>query len=224
MKSIIFRKTLALILLVSVCLSFVSCAKWDSLMSSIGFDTRDLEAEEVIKSYAADGELALEIAQSVRMLTLNTPSIEPFDRSSEAINLFRDTVLNYMLTSNYARYTGDIEKLDEAKEAYPTMNLTNLIPSAEFEKQYYKFFGGSTKITNKSGTYFMYLPKLEAYTALSEPQNADVSVTVLSLDETENTYRLRLTLTLGDSTSPVYKLLLIKREDGTFYFRSASKA
>lgn len=225
MNTKFLRRSLTALILTASCLLTTSCGvEWDSFMSSIGFDTRDYASEAVIKTYDASGEFALELASSIRMLTLNTPSIEEFESSSQAIDLFRDTVLNHMLTSNYSRYTGDIESLDEAAEAYPTMQLTNLIPAAEFEQQYYKFFGGSTKITNKNGTYFMYLPKLEAYTALSEPQNGDITVAVLSLEETENTYRLRVTLTLGETSSPVYNLLLIKREDGTFYFKSAQKA
>lgn len=197
---------------------------WDSFMASIGFDSRDYLSEAVTKTYAVDGELAGELAAGVRMLTMNTPSIAEFSSSSEAIGLFRDTLLNYMLITNYSRYTGDIESLDEAAELYPAMQVTNIIPAAEFEQSYYKYFGGSTKISNKSGEYFMYLSKLEAYTAVSEPQTADIAVTVLSLEETDNTYRLRVTLTLGENTSPAYDLLLIKRDDGTYYFKSAARA
>lgn len=219
------KRIFFVLLLFAITVTATSCgSKWDSFMASIGFDTKDYDSEKVIKSYSVDGELAAELSASVRMLTLNTPVIEEFRGSSEAISLFRDCVLNYMLITNYSRYIGDIETLDEAAEAYPYMKVTNIIPASEFEQTYYRFFGGSTKISNRSGEYFIYLPKIEAYTAISEPQTADIKVTVLSLEETQNTYRMCVTLTLGDNTSPAYNLLLIKRDDGTFYFKSCARA
>ena len=46
----------------------------------------------------------------------------------------------------------------------------------------------------------------------------------MGLSETENTYRMRVTLTLGEVTSPAYDIVMIKREDKTVYFNSVHEA
>ena len=42
--------------------------------------------------------------------------------------------------------------------------------------------------------------------------------------ETDNTYRMRVTLTLGEVTSPAYDIVMINREDKTVYFNSVHEA
>lgn len=206
-----------------VCLT--SCGfGWDSFMGSLGFDTKDYSTEPVRINYANDSEKAAELCGYIRMLILDSPFIPEFDSSAEAINLFRDSLLNYMLSSNYSRYTGNLELLDEASEEYPAMTVNNLIPAKEFEQTYYTFFGGSTKITNKSGDFFMFLAKIEAYTALSEPILNDIRIVPTYVAETENTYRFRVKLIHDANTSPEYDIVMIKRiEDGNAYFRSVKE-
>lgn len=214
------RTACAILAAVIFAVSLTSCAGWDNLMSSLGFDTRDYSAQSVIAVHDADSEVAAELEKSILLLTMDSPSLPTFTSSSQAIKLCRDSVLNRMLTVNFARYTGNIELLDRAAEEYPQIRITNLIPAKDFEQQYYTAFGGSTKISNESAEYFMYLPKLDAYTALSSPIAPEIKVDFISIEETDNTYRMTVTVTVEGRASPHYRIVMIKREDETVYFRS----
>ena len=205
--------------------ALTSCSGWwEGLTSSLGFDTRDFADEEVVASRLGDAELESAIGECVSMLTMDQPQLAEFSSSSEAIELCRDSVLNRMLDRDFARYTGNIELLDRAAEEYPQIKINNLIPAADFDRTFYRVFGGATKITSTSGEYFSYLEKLEAYTALSAPMSPEFAVTFEKLDETANTYRVTLFVTVNGKDSPRYDVLMRKRDDGTVYFRSVKKA
>lgn len=216
------RKCLAALLAVFALL-MTSCSTWDSLMASIGFDTRSYSQESVIKSRLGDSELEATLSDALRMLTMKEPCLAEFESSSEAIKKCRDSVLNYMLDVNFSRYTGDIELLDEAAKEYPQIKITTLIPAPEFSQMYYRYFGGATKITDASGEYFSYLDRLNAYTSLSHPISPEFTVSFSRLDETENTYRATVRVTVDGIESPEYNVTVIKREDKTFYFRSVTR-
>lgn len=211
-------------LLVSLVLLMTGCSAWDSLMASLGFDTRSYSEESVIASRLGDGDLEAKLSDALRMLTMKEPYLAEFESSSEAIKKCRDSVLNYMLDVNFSRYTGDIDLLDKATEEYPHIKITTLIPALEFSQTYYQYFGGSTKITDASGEYFSYLDRLNAYTSLSHPISPEFSVSFSRLDETANTYRATVRVTVDGTESPEYNVTLIKREDGTFYFRSVTRS
>lgn len=205
--------------------SLSSCSGWwDTFTSSLGFDTRDFSDEAVIGSRLGDAGLQAELDECVAMLTMNEALLAEFSSSSEAMDKCRDSVLNRMLDRDFARYTGNIELLDRAAEEYPQINITTLIPASEFDRTFYQVFGGATKITRASGEYFSYLEKLEAYTPLAAPMSPEFSVTYEKIDETENTYRVRLFVTVNGADSPRYDVLMRKRDDGTMYFRSVKKA
>lgn len=204
--------------------SLTSCSGWEGFTSLLGFDTRSFANEEVVASRLRDAELKAQITECVAMLTMNEAKLAEFSSSSEALEKCRDSVLNRMLDTDFARYTGNIELLDRAAEEYPQIKINNLIPSADFDRTFYRVFGGATKVTSQSGEYFSYLEKLEAYTALSAPMSPEFSVTYDRIDETENTYRVTLFVTVNGKDSPRYDVLLRKRDDGTVYFRSVKKA
>ena len=124
---------------------------------------------------------------------------------------------------NYGKYTGDIEKLDAAVAAYPRMQITNFIPAREFEETVYSVFGGTRKVTNESGRLFVYLDKVTGYTSVTILDTKPVDVSVKSLTETENTYRMRFSCSSESVTSPEYDAIFIKRDDGTVYFYSVSE-
>ena len=214
------RLAAATVLSALVLTAATSCAGWDSFTSALGFDTRDYSGEAVIADRLGDAELEAAISDYVAMLTMTEPRLAEFSSSSEAISKCRDSVLNHMLDTNFSRYTGDIEMLDAAAREYPQIRINNLIPATEFDQMYYRAFGGGTKITSRSGEYFSYLEKLDAYTALSSPLSPEFSVTYLRLDETEHTYRATLFVTVNKVDSPHYEIMLIKRDDGTMYFKT----
>lgn len=209
----------------AICLSLCSCSGgWESFTWALGFDTRDFANEEIVASRLGDEELEKQISDCVAMLTMNEARLAEFSSSSEAMEKCRDSVLNRMLDTDFARYTGDIELLDRAAEEYPQIMVNNLIPAADFDRAFYRVFGGATKITRESGEYFSYLERIEAYTALSDPISPEFSVTYEKLDETENTFRASLFVTVNGKDSPLYDVLMRKREDGTVYFRYVKQA
>ena len=179
--------------------------------------------ESVKRTLSADGEVAETLCDMTRMLTVNSPILPEFDNISEAMESCRDSVLYYMLTKNYGKYTGDIEKLDRAVAEYPRMQITNLIPAREFEETVYASFGGTKKITNESGRLFVYLEKVAAYTSVTMLDEDPIAVKVTELAETENTYRMRFRCEAGDVTSPEYIGIFMKRDDGTVYFYSVEE-
>lgn len=87
----------------------------------------------------------------------------------------------------------------------------------------YQYFGGSVKITNKDTNRFRYLQKVDAYiaTAAFVPVERDVHITAIA--ETEHTYRVRFTVQWQEDTSVEYTALIVKREDGTQYFKELTK-
>lgn len=175
--------------------------------------------EGVIANPDTEGETAVMLCDMVRMLSVNSPVIATFDSVTEAMEKCRDSVLYYMLTKNYGKYTGDIEKLDAAVSAYPQMQIANFIPAREFEETVYKNFGGNRRIGNESARLFIYLEKVNGYTSVSMLDYDPVDVEILELSETEHTYRMRIRNSLGGITSPEYSIMFIKRDDGTAYFK-----
>ena len=193
--------------------------------SAIGglFGQNKYDNEAVVRILPTDGEEAETLSEMVRMLSVNSPIIPEFDGIGEAMKSCRDSVLNYMLLKNYGKYTGNIEKLDAAVAEYPQMQITNLIPAREFEETVYAAFGGNWKISNESGRLFIYLDKVSSYTSVTVLNSDPISIEVIELAETENTYRMRVKNTVGDIVSPEYSIVFIKRDDGTAYFKSVKK-
>ena len=208
------------ILTACLVLALTGCSTWVNLMQTLGFDVGDYDGEEIVAWYEADSEEAKSFVGMIQMMLLSSPIMEEFSGASAAFDAYEDAVLNAMLCESFARYAGNTELMKGAASAYPELELTTLIPGADFESQFYKMFGGSWKIVHASGSLFTYLDRVNAYTAMTEPQFTIVSTEFISLIETENTYRLVFRNSVGDVTSPDYEALLIKREDGTVYIRS----
>ncbi|MBQ8401075.1 MAG: hypothetical protein IJX14_04005, partial [Clostridia bacterium] len=125
--------------------------------------------------------------------------------------------------SEYARYSGNMELIEEAARAYPEYQITQIIPAADFEATMYRYFGGTVKISHKDGTLFRYLKKVQAYISPSA-QSADTGeINILTIGETDKTYQVTFTVTHSDTVSDPYFVLIIKREDGTLYFKQLKK-
>ncbi len=217
MKKRVLCTVLLFVLLLQTVL-LTSCAAGERLMARLGFDTHDYRGESVIRTHAADSEIAVTLAEMTRSLTVSSPILTPFSGTKEAAEVCRDAVLRHMLLENYAQYAGNTVLLEKAAAAYPQMQLTVLIPVGDFEKVVYATFGGREKITNGDGELFTYLEKADAYTTAAPISDSEVEITVLRLEETERTYRLYFSSALGEITSPTYCALIIRREDGTMYF------
>ena len=217
----VFRRCLLFLLILSM-LSLTACA--EGLMGKLGFDTHDYRGEDVIAVHAPDSEIAVKLSEMTKVLTVSSPMLTPFFGAKEASDACRDAILNHMLRTGYAQYAGNGALLAMAAEAYPQMQLNVLIPASDFESVVYAMFGGSQKITNKNGALFRYLERVDAYTTAALPLESDVETHALLLEETERTYRLYFVNTLDAVTSPEYFALVIKRSDGSLYFRELSES
>ncbi len=206
----------ALVIAAMLCLS--GCAARE-FFATLGFDTHDYEGETVIAAYESDSEKAAEIGETVKTLTMGSVDIPVFNGTNDAIEHCRDSLLNYMLNGGFSKYTGNMKLLEEAAEAYPQMRFSVIIPAKDFSDAAYKYFGGKEKVSNVSGDMFEYLDKIECYVTASQPQENDISVNVLSLEETEATYRMRFNCSAGGKTGDTYFALLIKRADDSYYFK-----
>lgn len=196
----------------------------NSVLNLMGFDTTDYINEQVLSIHEPESDIALKLSDMTRVLTINTPELPVFKNSEDIADNCRDSILNNMLVTNYAKYTGDIEILDSASNAYPGLQFTAVIPAEDFEETVYRIFGGGRKIKNKSSDLFTYLDNVNAYCAMTQPQKSNVEIVVLSCEETEHTYRLKFQNKINNITSPEYYAVIIKRDDGTAYFMSLQKS
>lgn len=209
-----------IIILVFVTTSCADNAAFEKFMNFLGFDTHDYLGEEVIALHEPDSEISVELAEMTRMLSISSPNIPVFSGTKEAASNSRDAILNYMLNTNYAKYTGNTSLLTAASEKYPQYHISTLIPAKDFENTVYKTFGGKEKITHKDGDIFKYLDKVEAYTSIGQPMQNEMEIIVIKCEESENTYRVTIKNKLDGKESPEYYILIIKRSDGTKYIKS----
>ena len=211
------KKTILSALLLAAVL-LTSCRSGE-LGRLLGFGAPDYSGEPVIGTVDPESDAALEITEMIKMLSVDSVKLPEFTGMRDAINLCRDSLLNYMLYTDFAKYSGDPDLLADAEEAYPDMTISQLIPAADFESMMYRYFGGNVKISHVSGRMFRYLPKASAYVPLATPRGDRFDVTLDKLEETENTYLVEFTCS-NDEKALSYKAVIIKREDGTMYFSS----
>ena len=190
-----------------------------TVVDKLGFDTYNYMSEKILKSYQTDSETAKMIGGLLDVLITDSEELEPFETMNEAVNEYRDAVLIYMLETSYAKYSSNTALLEKARAAYPEYSVTEIIPENEFEATMYEYFGGSVKITHKDGVRFRYLSKIGAYIPSVAAEKNDLEPNLISIDETEKTYRVRFTVGSSEESGREYFALIIKREDGTHYFK-----
>ena len=208
MKKLIFE-----LLSLAMCLLAVSCA-----------DSGESEylAEEMTGKLEEGTDEWNSLEDMLPMLTVDSIEIPEFDSMHESINLFRDSVLNYLSCKNYRRYAGNSELLETLREEYPGLDPISAISKNEFEAEMYRAFGGKVKITHESTKLFTYLDRSYVYVPVTAPIEGGIDFTLLSAEETENTYRIEFAVT-EDKNSSDYFAMLIKREDGSCYFSMVVK-
>lgn len=202
----------SLMLVCVLCLS--SCASL--------FGTSDYSLEDVTGTVSPDSAVFEELEDMLGMLTVNSADIPEFDSMKDAIDLFRDSLLNYMAGKNYSKYAGNSALIDMVAEKYPELEVIEVIPMLEFESEMYRYFGGSVKITHKDGRLFRYLDDADVYVAVTGPVDSGVDIELTEVQETANTYRLSFACST-DEVSIDYFAVVVKRDDGTLYFDAVVK-
>ena len=215
--------TLIAVLLCSVFLvSCMASANVTWVRAMLGYDVTDYEAEETVTLLSASDDRVGELCSMVDILSAERGiSLEEFSNTSEAVSLYRDAILGYMLRGNYSRYTGNRDEMERVNAAYPQMQFSTVIPASDFENTVFRYFGG-VSVKNESGELYSYLKRAQCYTAPMQTRATGTELDVQSLEETANTYRMRFTLSDGTECSGIYTAVFLKRDDGTCYFRSLS--
>lgn len=213
------KRLFASALLFVLLLSFSSCRSVGEMTRAIGFGDPDYSGEEVTGDVPLDGEVADEIRSMIKMLSVDSVKLPEFSNTKDAISLCHDSLLNYMLYTDYAKYAGNPDLLAEAEEEYPDLGVSQIIPASEFESLMYRCFGGTVKISHGDTRAFKYLSRVEAYIPIGHPISDAYDVNLGEITETRNTYRVSFECSNGKRTMR-YSSTLVKRDDGTFYFAS----
>ncbi len=214
----VFRLS-ACIALVLSCMFFCSCAVYDIL----GIDTHDYAAEVKIADVSEDSAVYIELLEIIPIMVQNSPYLHEFNTPSKAAEQYRNGVLCFLLSRNFAKYNANVELINETKAEYPTYELTTVIPAVDFEGAVYRYFGGTSSVSNRSTELFTYLERVDAYVSVGIGVDNSADIDIAEFYETENTYRCTFTCSMNNVTSPSYHLLIMKREDGTFYIKSLTE-
>lgn len=206
----------AIILLV---FPMTACSSVNDFFAKLGFDTYDYTTEAITGFCENDGDTAVMLTEMLDILTSSSSNLYSFSKMKDAIPLYRDAVLTYMLETEYARYSGNQTLIEEASRKYPEYQITQIIPAEDFEAKMYQYFGGSVKISHKDGQVFRYLRKVNAYISPVAPNGNECEIKINTIEETENTYRVYFSIITDKNVSTDYFALIIKREDGTHYFK-----
>lgn len=214
-----------LLTLVIVTALLISCRN-STVCGILGIDSTDYETEAVIASVDSEGNVAGSLVEVISILTENSSELTPFSGSREAVRVYSDAILSYLLRTNYAKYTGNADSIAKASSAYPGLYVTTLISDADFDRMIYRYFGGSYAVSHTSSELFTHLDRgVDAYTTMLQPRISGGEISVVELNETKNTYRLKFNSrnTVRDQSAQ-YLAVFIKREDGTCYLHSLSDA
>lgn len=179
-----------LVIAVLLLLSLTSCTISSTIADKLGFDTYDYMGETITAVHPVDGELSEEVEGILEILVTNSTYLQTFDNMGDAIKLYSDAVLSYMLEKGYSKYSGNVGLINKATAAYPEYSITQIIPQSEYEATMYQYFGGDVKITHRDGQMFKYLSKVGAYISPVTPVSSGLKpdVTYLSGSTSQSGY------------------------------------
>ncbi|MBR4296500.1 MAG: hypothetical protein IKT56_06680 [Clostridia bacterium] len=210
-------RTVAFILLLLFVLSYTSCSPIKKL---IGENEEDYSEEWVIGSKLEDEAVISELSNLIGALTINSIKLTEFSDTKTALSLFEDSLLNHLLTTGYSRFSGNTETLQKAAKEYPNLNITAAISTSDYEGALYKYFNHGGNIRHEGTSRFKYLSKIKAYTPAVQAQANNFELDIVSIDETQSTYRMTFYCTDGKETSPEYLAIFVKREKNGCYIKS----
>lgn len=162
------------------------------------------------------------MTMTVTALTVNSIDLPEFSSPSEIVGTCRDAILNYLLATDYSRFSSNTKLLSEIAQQYPDMTVTAAIGMKDYESAVYQLFGYSGTVRHSETKRFSYLSKVTAYIPTAPATASDVALDIQSAVETEHTYQMSFFAMLEDEISPLYTAVFIKKDDG-MYLRSLSK-
>lgn len=213
-----------LIIILTVILTFSSCS--GGISSLFGIDNTDYSNEAVVNTLDTSCETAQQLESVCSVLTFGTGDIICFSNFKDVWRQYSDTVLCYLAGTYFEKYSADDEMFTQLAENYPELSVNTLIPASDFENTVYRLFGGDTHMRHESTSRFSYLDKINAYISTGKISSDYIDVRILTLDETENTYRATVRFSNNGFAFPTdYSVIFKKRADDEIpYIYSVSES
>ena len=216
------RKGTLPILLLLLSALLVSCTAGNNsawFRSLLGTDVAAYRAGSVTAILETDSNEAQELTEVMDWFLSGSVHLKEFQNSRQALRLYRDAILNTLMRRNYASYVGNPALCSAISQAYPHITASVLIPQSDFESAASHCLGLSS-VSNSNGKSFSYLPRAACYIPPQQARALTVSMTVLGLEETENTYRLSFKLEDTEGQSACYNAMFVKRDGATPYLKT----
>ena len=216
------RKSTLPILLLLISALLVSCTAGNNsawFRSLLGTDVTAYRAESAVAALPTDGDTAQELTEVMDWFLSGSVHLEEFQNNRQALRYYRDALLNTLMRRNYAAYVGNPTLCSAISQAYPHITASVLIPQGDFESAASHCLGLSS-VSNSNGKSFSYLPRAACYIPPQQARALTVSMTVLGLEETENTYRLSFKLEDTEGQSACYNAMFVKRDGATPYLKT----
>ncbi|MBP5235947.1 MAG: hypothetical protein J6128_00175 [Clostridia bacterium] len=208
------------LMLVLALLFLSSCDGMQSALMYIGIDLHDYDSEETIRTLRTFDDECAKLKTILEVIIQDTTEIREFNGFSEAANYFTDEILTFLTNTRFSKYNGNVTLMNELEKEYPGLFVTTIIPASDFDTALQKYFGAGSSVPHPSGTLFRYMKKVNMYITEVQPPKPDTEITVISCEETENTYRMIIEVSADDQATNTYRALFAKRKNSDPYFRS----
>lgn len=200
------------------------CALVRPVMSYLGFDLTDYEAEQIHTYLPCDSREAGKVIEVISMLLYSpTPEIYEFEGADEAAELYTDSVLSYIMSRNYSKYVCNIELLSRASDNYSNYNFRTVIPASDYRSELYRAFGGERAVREVSGKAFTYHEKIDSFSLVGAPYEKRANVVPSYFGMCEHSYKMIFSVESELGFSKEYSAVCIMRDDGTVYIKSIKK-
>ena len=164
-------------------------------------------------------EAVTPLTETIKILTLDSVQLTEFSDSKKVMKLYTDEILSFLLVQRYAKYNSNPTLLNKIEKEYPSLYATTVIPANDYDAILQKHFGTGHNITHEDGKFFRYLSKVDMYVTQAQPSESTIMINVINCEETENTYRMKFTLSDSNSCSENYIAIFIKRETADPYLK-----
>ncbi len=200
------KAPISLLIIFSICFCGVSC-------SVFGVDNTDYSLESAVDTLQVQSDTAQSLCELCRILTFSQNGIVCFEKFQKQYPLYSNIVLDYLAGTYFDQYSADDKMFSRLAEEYPELSINTLIPAEDLSAAVYTFFGGEVHVKHKSTSRYSYLDKINAYILTGKLSHTYVDIEMLSLYETENTYKATVRFTENDEKSSKDYLVIFKKRN-----------
>ncbi len=216
----LIKKVVSMLLALSITAFLFGCG--EEKMTGLLGSGEDYSGEPSIGDIESASVISA-MTGAVTALTVNSIDLPTFSNPGEIIASCRDSILNYMLSTDYARFSNSTKLLSEISSEYPDRTVTAAIGTKDYENTLYKLLGYSGNVRHGETKRFTYLSRVKAYTPIAPATASNVVLDIQSAFETEHTYQMTFFALLDDETSPLYSAVFVKK-NSEIHLKSLSKS